>query len=155
MKAMINLKLLMLLHDKCARRVRYRMGAKAPGLTADSAAISHLDCSGFVRWVLARASRGALVLPDGSTNQRAWCEQHLRRIGEYSHVRFAAQDPGRVFVAFLAPSAIRPRSAGHVWLVRAGVTLESCSGKGVCSRPWDTPVLRQHASATYEVPVAR
>jgi len=61
MKAMINLKLLMLLHDKCARRVRYRMGA----------------------------------------------------------------------------------------------TLESCSGKGVCSRPWDTPVLRQHASATYEVPVAR
>jgi len=152
----VSLAKLRLLHGKMAGRVRYGLGRKAPSLSADSNTITHIDCSGFVRFVLYRASSGTLALPDGSWVQQQWCERHLRRLQHTSDVVFAAQDPGRLFVVFMRPSAIRPRSAGHVWLCRSDgnrmMTMESCGGRGVCSRPWNTPVLRDHASAAYEVP---
>lgn len=148
----VSLSRLRLLYSKCEGRVKYRLGAKAPSLTADSNVITHIDCSGFLRWLLARASDQTLRLPDGSVRQAAWCEQHLRRLEHPSDVAYARDDPGRLFIVFLRPSAIRPRSAGHVWLVCEGRTIESRGGVGVSSRAWDTSVLRDHASAAYEVP---
>ena len=83
----VSLAKLRLLHGKMAGRVRYGLGRKAPSLSADSNTITHIDCSGFVRFVLYRASSGTLALPDGSWVQQQWCEKHLRRLAKPSDVR--------------------------------------------------------------------
>lgn len=138
------------LHRKMAGRVRYLLGAKAASLYADSSTIERIDCSGYVRYVLARC--GGPILPDGSQIQLAWCRANLRRLARYSDVHFAAADPSRLFIAVMspAPGAEWPR---HVWLVRAGATLESCSSLGVGSRPWDHRALKG-AQACFELPAA-
>ena len=58
--------------------VSYKWGAKAPSLDCDTSAIKRIDCSGFVRYAIARATHQQLVVPDGSVNQHDWCiEQQL------------------------------------------------------------------------------
>lgn len=94
---------------------------------------------------------GALTLPDGSANQRDWCDQHLRKLARYADVQYAAADPSRLFIGFISPNFA---GVGHVWLVRAGTTRESHGHVGVDSRPWDTGVLLANASAAYELPTA-
>jgi len=139
---MVDISLLKELHEKCAGRVRYKLGAKA-SLSAQSSDITHIDCSGYVRWILARASRQTLLLPDGSQNQREWVVRQAadgegwKALQRYSDVQYAAQDPSRLFVAFLWPNPGKawPR---HVWLVHKGRTIESAGGgmKGVGSQDW-------------------
>jgi hypothetical protein len=123
-------------------RVLYRLGAKPPSLTCDTAQIQQIDCSGFSRYILARASVQKLILPEGSQNQLAWClSEGLHRINPYSDVALAASDPSRLFIAFLTPGS---DGIGHVWLLRSKSgemrTRESHGGGvGVDSRPWDNP----------------
>lgn len=150
----VSLALLEAVHRNMAGRVRYGMGCKAPALDCDSHEITRIDCSGYVRYVLARATSQRLILPDGSWEQRAWCETRLRQLARYADVAYAKEDPSRLFIAFIEPGAIGPGKAGHVWLVLAGRTLESYGGVGVGSRPWDAWTLKRYASAAYELPVA-
>lgn len=132
-----------------AGRVLYEYGVKAPSLDCDSHLIHRMDCSAFTRYALARASDGELVIPDGSVKQREWCEAHgLHRLARYADVGIAAKDPSRLFVAFMPPKGKTP---GHVWLVCAGVTMESHGGAGVSSRAWNAKALTGRVGACYEL----
>lgn len=168
---------LLLLNKTFARmrqsRVRYRLGAKADlpahnprcrqGLASPPEALDYLDCSGAVRYLLYQATRGRFILPDGSQNQRYFCEARYRegalhRVEEYSNIgRYMT--PRRVFIGFIRPWTHGCGAVGHVWLVaqtdedQQPDTLESYSGVGVASRSFDSgPLLRQVYSA-YELPV--
>ena len=153
MGAAINLvdwSLLETVFDHLRRRnCRYKFGAKAPSLDADTEDCPFLDCSGFTRFAIAKASEQRVIIPDGSVAQHDWCdESDFRRLAHYSDCGYAAHDPRRWFMAFLEPHAGR---AGHVWLVNAGKTRESCGSLGVASRPYDTKVLLARCCAAYEV----
>jgi hypothetical protein len=138
--APVSLILLETIFNNMDGRVGYLLGAKAPSLACDTSDIRQIDCSGFTRYILARASAQRLILPEGSQNQLAWCLQEgLHRVNPYSGVQSAARDPSRLFIAFLTPGA---DGIGHVWLLRSRdgemQTRESHGGGvGVDSRPWD------------------
>lgn len=148
---MVDLALMKTLFDRTRGRVKYRLGAKC-ALDADSHTITKIDCSGFSRWILYRASDGAIKMPDGSQMQLAWVrDQGWRKLVDYSDVQHAEEDPSRLFIAFLSP---KPGNAWprHVWLVVAGKTMESHGSGGVNSRPWNTPALRG-CKKCFEVPI--
>jgi cell wall-associated NlpC family hydrolase len=110
---------------------RYGLGAKAPSLGCDTHEIEAIDCSGFVRFALYRAS--GVTLPDGSVNQHDWVDaQGFKR----SSVAAAALEDGVLRIAFLSPAD--GGGVGHVMLVLNGYTLESHGHKGVDRRPWNT-----------------
>lgn len=145
----VNLKKLTRLYTKMYKRVRYKLGAKAPRIDCDPSEIKRIDCSGFVRYLIYNATGGKLVLPDGSWKQREWCrENKLHELLYYADVSYAKSD-NRLFICFIRPRFLR---TGHVWLVIRGVTLESHSRAGVNSRPWNTKSLRK-CDAAYELPV--
>lgn len=109
--------------------VGYALGAKAAHLTAWPPDYAHIDCSGWVRAALAWASDGQFILPDGSVNQREWCEaNHLKRSAYASLTRVDEI----VRIAFIRPSALQ--RIGHVYLAFDGRTLESWGGHGPGSR---------------------
>jgi len=116
-------------------RVVYRLGAKAPSLTCDTSKITEIDCSGFVRYAVARATNQAVILPDGSQAQKEWASVNLEPTSYPS-----ANGATGLYIAFLSPvpGDDWPR---HVWLVRQSWTRESCSSMGVCARPWSHPKL--------------
>lgn len=118
-------------------RVKYKLGAKAK-MQQGIEDIKQIDCSGFTRYILARATD--VLWPDGSQNQLAWARKNLRKLARYSDVQFAKDDPGRLFIAFLSPKPGNewPR---HVWLIRCGKTMESHGSRGVNSRHWDVAAL--------------
>jgi len=131
-------------------RVRYRLGAKArPGARPE--AIEYIDCSGFVRWFLPLVCSEHIDVPDGSQNQRAWCErQGFKRTDYYAN---AGNCDGRLRIAFLSPAPNRawPR---HVWLVygspgeKRAMTMESYAGCGVGRRWWNNQAFKR-VSACY------
>lgn len=135
----VSLSKLKAVYDHMAGRVKYVYGAKAPSIDCDSHDINGIDCSGFTRYALAKATNGGMVLPDGSQVQLEWAEKHLRKLKAYSDLRHTEDDSTRLFIAFLRVT--RHRAIGHVWLIREGETLESHGGTGVDSRGWDTHPL--------------
>jgi cell wall-associated NlpC family hydrolase len=146
----VDLSLLDAVYKNMAHRVQYGFGDKAPSLDCDSHVIRTIDCSGFVRYAIARATGQATIMPDGSVAQHDWCEAvGLRQLSRYSDVQYAKEDPARLFVAFIEPCGPRP---GHVWMVRAGKTMESHGGVGVDSRHWNHLALVRSACAAYELP---
>lgn len=153
---MVDLKLLLQLHARCEDRVRYGLGAKAPKLSAASHEIHKIDCSGYVRWLLYRASGGELVLPDGSWHQNKFAASRFRKIMRYRDVTYA--DPSRLFLAYLPPIP----KIGHIWLVNRREhngdvdvwTIESHGGHGANSRRWNYGVLK-YATACYEIPTLK
>ena len=158
----VNLEKLLALHAECERRgIKYGLGAKAPAMAATPAQIARIDCSGYVRWLLWQASGGALKLPDGSQNQRDWCEKNLREVGSY---RDAAQymTGKRLFIAFIRPGYNGCGPVGHVWLLLDGdpgmgvtaETVESYGGHGPGSRPWNARTLMREVYSVFELPVS-
>lgn len=135
-------------------QIRYKFGGKA-GLSWDSSdprLKRGIDCSGFTRYALAKATGGKLVVPDGSMNQKRWCQDAwLHELARYSDVKHAEAD-NRLFICFLSPrlGGVIP---GHVWFVLRGRTLESYGRRGIGSRPWDTKALLKRCNAAYELPV--
>lgn len=127
-----------------AGRVRYCEGAKAPSLDCDTAAIKEIDCSGFVRYAIARATGGKLILPDGSVTQHAWCAGQKLERQDYSSE--ARKYDNLIRVNFLSPARAaevgRPGDR-HVWLTQNGWTMESHGGGGCVARDWDTWILEQ------------
>lgn len=132
--------------------VKYRFGAKASFSTKPEH-IKEIDCSGYARYEVFHATSGEVKMPDGSANQRDWCEdQGLRRLARYSDVQYAAHDPSRLFICFVRPL---PGVAGHVWFVHQGKTYESHGKRtGVNSRGWNLLFAKLRGALAFEVPTA-
>jgi hypothetical protein len=118
-------------------RVGYGLGAKivpvdtqAPG----SGGFTKVDCSGFIRAALRRATPHPprLQFPDGSVVQHDWV-----RAQGFAKVTVAdgQNADGVVRIAFLRPQD-SPTNIGHVALIHNGRTIESHGGVGPDSRPW-------------------
>jgi hypothetical protein len=137
-------------------RARYNFGAKANSLNQRVSDITGIDCSGFSQLALHRATGGAAEAPDGSQNQRDWCEQiGLHKLAKYSDVQYAARDNSRLFICFIRPLTIRKTTikAGHVWFVSEGRTYESSTPtNGVGSRHWNQLVFRVRHAVAFELP---
>lgn len=120
-------------------RVTYKLGAKAPNLWCDTSEIHEIDCSGFVRYAVARATKQLLILPDGSQAQLEWAQKNLKPVA-YTIATVGNPESVLLYIAFLSPDprADWPR---HVWLVRQAYTRESCGSMGVGARPWNHPKL--------------
>jgi len=146
--------------------VRYELGAKATTLDCDPCQIEALDCSGFVRYALHKATARALTLPDGSQNQRVWCELRaaagqLQRVERYADCACLSTDP-KLFICFIKPHTNGCGKVGHVWLVShyddgnggtlAG-TLESHGGAGINSRAWNSRTLVHEFHSAYSLQV--
>lgn len=123
------------------RGVRYALGAKAARLQAWPPDYDHIDCSGWVRAALAWASAGRLIIPDGSVNQREWCETHGLKRSAYGSLTLEDEI---VRIAFIRPGVVH--RVGHVYLAFDGRTMESWGGRGPGSRSPLTHVL--HAFTT-------
>lgn len=157
----IDLKKLEQLHAQCERRgIGYGLGAKVAHLSDTPDKFQRVDCSGYVRWILFQATDGALVLPDGSQNQREWAEANLH---EVRYADAAAYMTGkRLFICFIRPSHNGCGEVGHVWLLRDGdegigvhaETVESHGGHGPNSRAWNTGVLLREAYSCFELETA-
>lgn len=138
--------------------VRYRLGGKAPSLSCDPPKIKSIDCSGYVRWALARATGGALKIPDGSQMQREWAEKNLREVKYREAARYMTEK--RLFIAFIRPGHNGCGAVGHVWLLShyddgdndtfVG-TLESHGGVGINSRPWWQRTLLREVYSCFEL----
>jgi hypothetical protein len=141
------------------RGVQYDLGAKAGSLKDDTSKINRIDCSGFARYIIAKATQQALIIPDGSWNQRDWCERvGLHRLASYNDVLYAT--PRRLFICFITPHVNGAGDIGHVWFVSqldgdsTPDTMESHGGVGIDSRPWNARVLKRECAAAFELPVA-
>ena len=124
--------------------VKYGLGDKAK-LDAPPASIRRIDCSGFARY-MAFSATGGQIMPDGSWNQRAWCETRLPEV-PYTPAQ------SKLHIAFMTAGVNGVGSVGHVWFVRDGWTYESRGGKGVDARPWNTPGLKKHVHKTFAWPL--
>ena len=121
----------------------YSWGAKAQSLTADLSIIHLLDCSGFVRLALARASHGKIDVGDGSVGIHDWCAAHNMKPSTYDA---CAEHDDILRVCFIAPHGVH---GSHVWLVLNGKTYESHAFSGPSSRPYDTPVLVNEVTSVF------
>lgn len=112
-------------------RVGYKLGAKCKPGAVPGLDFKAIDCSGFVRECVRRATNLGSSFPDGSVVQHDW----VRRQGyeRLSGNMCFAPDNG-VKIAFLNPAGGEP---GHVALVHDGKTLESHANVGPDSRGWD------------------
>lgn len=149
-------KILRVFSAQVLQGIKYRLGGKAPSLSAAPAQLeSGIDCSGLVRLLMFQA--GGVVMPDGSWNQRDWCEKNLQEV-PYSQAVTAK--PGELYIAFITPNQNGAGSIGHVWFCtqRDGdaiaETLESYGGHGIGSRPANTAVLVRLVSKCFKVPTA-
>lgn len=133
----VDLDLLRTLHSRMVvEGDQYGFGDKIP-ITADSSEVrgKDVDCSGYVRWLLHQASGEQFDIGDGS-----WLQHDLiEGLGcKRSTVQAANLKDGALRIAFLAPGALGKGKPGHVALVLNDQTMESHSGTGPDSRPWDS-----------------
>ena len=115
-----------------AAHVRYLMGGKAHDLDIVPLDTGEIDCSGFMRWLLYHATRGALLMPDGSCNEG----DDLAALG------FKPTDPQNCALAdghvrVCIHIADEKDDTGHIWLAYLSRTMESHGGVGVSARDWN------------------
>lgn len=131
-----------------AAGIGYFLGGKADDggrpLDAWPPRYSHIDCSGWVRAALAFATQGALVIPDGSVNQREWCEGHGLKRSNYAAL---LRRDFVIRIAFIR--ATRTEHIGHVYLCYNGRTWESYGGHGPGSRSVLVHVLKALTSDVF------
>ena len=128
----VDLELLKLLHSRVVQPGnQYRLGGKVNKLTADSSIVRSIgiDCSGYVRWIMHRATHDELVMPDGSVQQGDWLDA--------CGFKRSSVDACYLKDDVLRIVQYRPTSGvGHIALVLNGETIESHGGTGPDSRPW-------------------
>lgn len=114
-------------------RVKYGLGAKIrPHGAVPGTGFTKVDCSGFVRETVWRATTPHFNFPDGSVVQHDW----IRDKGYERGTRADAflQD-GKIRIVFFRPQD-SPSHIGHVALVHNAKTIESHGGVGPNSRDW-------------------
>lgn len=115
-------------------RVTYGLGKKVPFFGAvPGKDFTQVDCSGFVREAIRRATNPMLPFPDGSVVQHEWIDNHRFERGTVADGKLA---DGAVRVAFLRPQD-SPHGIGHIVLISNAKTLESHGGTGPDQRSWD------------------
>ena len=140
-------KMIAIVKDCRMRHTTYGLGAKSRDLNSYPLDTHAIDCSGFLRYLLCKASGGNLIIPDGSTNQNDWAlAQGLKHYGKANYGNCENHD-GFLRLCFCRASADEP--IGHVWLCYNGMTLESHADIGPDSRPWDTEVLSRIVTDCY------
>jgi lysozyme family protein len=126
-------------------RVRYGLGAKVPFHGAvPGKNFKKVDCSGFVREAIWRATAPHLNFRDGSVVQHEWirAQGFTRSTPDAALLR-----DGAVRIAFLRPQD-SSSGIGHVALVHNAQTLESHGSFGPNSRAW-TKTGWQAKAVTY------
>jgi hypothetical protein len=114
-------------------RVKYGLGAKVPFHGAvPGRDFKRVDCSGFVREAIWRATDPHVNFPDGSVVQHDWVKNKgFQRVT----VADGGLSDSHVRIAFLRPQDTSSH-IGHVLLLSNGRTLESHGGVGPDSRVW-------------------
>lgn len=134
------------------RKVRYGLGAKAPEHKAPADHFSAvpdfaaIDCSGWVRWAIFIATKGKVLIPDGSYVQNDYFREQGCKPTDYHN---CALRDGHVRIAFHRPGGRGGDKTGHVWICYNGFTLESFGGHGPGSRNWDHQWFLDHVDDTY------
>jgi hypothetical protein len=114
--------------------VGYGLGAKVPFYGAvPGRDFQRVDCSGFVREAIRRASNRLVPFPDGSVVQHDWVRARGFPKGT---VADGTLSDGVLRIAFLRPQDASSR-IGHVALLFDGYTLESHGGVGPDARQWN------------------
>lgn len=117
-----------------AAGVGYALGAKVPSDDAiPGTDFKNVDCSGFVRAAIRRATDPLVSFPDGSVVQQDWVQAKGFAAGNIADGMLA---DGKVRIAFLNPQD-SPEGVGHVVLVCNGSTAESHGGVGPDARPFN------------------
>jgi hypothetical protein len=124
--------------------VSYSLGAKAPSLNCDPVRITQIDCSGFVQYVLYKASNRSVHLRSGSWFQNDWCSKNLAKVDYAS----ALESDGWLRLGYFPGTGTR---AGHIWLILDGNTLESHGGKGPDRRAWNDNKLINNVKKCYKL----
>lgn len=115
-------------------RVNYKLGAKIkPGQEPGAGGFTEVDCSGFVRECVRRATTLGSRFPDGSAVQHDWVRRHGF---PPDSVASGTHQDGAVRIAFLPPRKSKKR-IGHVAFIHDGKTIESHGGVGPDRRPWN------------------
>lgn len=132
----IDLAVLKRIHNRCVvSGNQYGFGDKVDiSAASDEVAGEDVDCSGYVRWLLYRATGNKFDIKDGSWIQH----DYVRDLGfKTSTIQAANLKDGALRIAFLAPGALGPKRPGHVALILDDRTMESHSGTGPNSREWE------------------
>ena len=155
----INLKKLYQTFDNMTiHGVKYGLGDKAPRLDCDTSEVKRIDCSGFVRYAIAKATNQKLIIPDGSWIQNDWCRSQGFPKKNYADLHYA--DHSRLFIAFIRAGRNGAGRIGHVWFINQMdkdwpvETMESYGGHGVGSRRWDNSTLRRLVFECFELPTS-
>ncbi len=109
-------------------------------------AISRLDCSGFVQYVIHESTTGGLRIPQGSMKQREWLAKNgYNNYGRYrsasaAYATLAQTSDDTVRIAFRnkiigSGTPTNPYQVGHVWFVINGKTYESTATGGKAIGP--------------------
>ena len=123
--------------------IRYLLGSKPKLGSIPGVGFKNADCSGFVRWLVAGATRGQITMPMGSYWQQEWCKSQGFKKTDYAN---CGLNDNRLRVAFINGGGSK---IGHVWLICNSMTVESWGGHGAGRRPWNTSVLIKNVDATY------
>jgi len=116
-----------------AAGVTYGLGKKVPKHGAvPGTDFTKVDCSGFIREAIWRATAPHQDFPDGSVVQRELVEAKGYRHGTSAD---GLLRDGAVRIAFLRPQDVAS-GIGHVVLIHDATTFESHGGVGPDSRPW-------------------
>jgi hypothetical protein len=122
--------------DSCMHsspRVTYGLGKKiSPHGAKPGTQFTKVDCSGFVRETIWRATEPHFNFPDGSVVQHDWIkDKGFERVNRTD----AGLADGKIRIVFLRPQD-SPSHIGHVALVHNARTIESNGGVGPNSRAW-------------------
>ena len=120
--------------------IKYRLGAKCDLLNKPEE-ITHIDCSGYVRWLIYQIS--GVDIRDGSWVQRKWIQSQGFKPTDYDN---CALNDDRLRIAFMNA---QDGKAGHVWLIANGMTIESYGGKGPGRRAWNHRTLKRGVDFTF------
>jgi len=112
-------------------RITYGLGAKCKFNAVPGRDFTEIDCSGFVRECVRRATSLGNSFPDGSVVQHDWVRAHGFAPATVADGKLA---DGGVRIAFLPVTP--QRRIGHVVLLYKGSTIESHGSVGPDSRPW-------------------
>ena len=129
--------------------IRYGFGSKDPHLGAWPVDYTSIDCSGYVRAILAYATHQQTTqngMPDGSFLEADWFKAQGFKAIDYST---APDWASHLIVGIHRPGGRGGDAVGHIWLCIHGHTIESYGGHGPGTHAWDDPWYPDHCDECY------